>query len=121
SLVDLGVSEGGRSIQRITITDPDSDTPITDRPVHYLTNQHAGEMNTHWRTFGMVEWLLSDEAAHYRGKMIVHVVPITSPDALSQGWYRVSKAGVDLNRSYRVEGADANKQPHEAYVVQRDF
>ena len=44
-----------------------------------------------------------------------------SPDASSKGWYRVNGQGVDMNRSYRVEGADASDQAHEAFVAQSDL
>ena len=55
-----------------------------------------------------------------RRRSIVHVVMMMSPDAPSHGWYRTNAQGVDMNRSYRPEGAAA-EQAHEAYLWQRDL
>jgi hypothetical protein len=69
----------------------------------------------------MVDWLLSEEGAHCRKRTICHFVPMTSPDGPSNGWYRVNAQGVDMNRSYFAEGADRERQAHEAYIVQKDL
>jgi hypothetical protein len=81
----------------------------------------------------MVEWLLGDdpEAVECRAHSIFEFVFFSSPDAPSNGWYRVAAEGVDMNRSYIVSGAGGavapgdehlggNMQCHEAAVVQRD-
>lgn len=55
-------------------------------------------------------------------KMISRAAP-------SNGWYRVAAEGVDMNRSYSVDGSGStvtphlggDKQCHEAQVVQRDL
>lgn len=117
----VGQTLGGRDMLRLEITDKDSPNPRAERWVHYFANQHPGEHNSQWRLAGLVDWLLSDEAADVRRRQIVHVVMMMSPDAPSQGWYRVNAQGVDMNRSYRPEGADAGAQAHEAYLWQRDF
>jgi len=117
----LGQSTGGRDIYRLTITDPCSAPPRSERWVHYVANQHPGEHNAQWRIVGMIQWLLRDAAANCRTRSIAHFVPMMSPDAPSRGWYRVCQGGVDMNRSYRVEGADRTWQPVEAYVVQKDI
>ena len=106
---------------RLEITDADSPHPRERRWVHYFANQHPGEHNSQWRLAGLVNWLLSDEAADVRARQIVHVVMMMSPDAPAHGWYRVNAQGVDMNRSYRAEGADAGAQAHEAYLWQRDL
>jgi hypothetical protein len=70
---------------------------------------------------GIIEWLLGDAGEDCRRRSISHFVLMMYPDAPSHGWYRVGVQGVDGNRSYSVNGADEQKQPHEAYVVQRDL
>ena len=70
---------------------------------------------------GMIQWLLVDRGADCRRRSICHFVLMMSPDAPSKGWYRTNAQGVDMNRSYRVEGADAKRQAHEAYVFQKDL
>ncbi|MEF8985204.1 MAG: M14 family zinc carboxypeptidase, partial [Bacteroidales bacterium] len=91
------------------------------RWVHYFANQHPGEHNSQWRMIGMIQWLLSDEATEFRKHSICHFIPMMSPDGPSRGWYRVNAEGVDMNRSYRPEGADSTEQAHEAYISQKDL
>lgn len=117
----IGQSLGGRNLYRIEITDADSPHPRTDRWVHYFANQHPGEHNSQWRMVGMIEWLLSEEAADFRERSVSHFVLMMSPDAPSKGWYRVNAEGVDMNRSYRPDGADRDEQAHEAYLWQKDL
>jgi Zinc carboxypeptidase len=117
----IGRSTGGRRLARAEITDPGSPHPRSRRWVHYFANQHPGEHNSQWRLVGLVDWLLSDEAADFRRRNIVHVILMMSPDAPSHGWYRVNAAGIDMNRSFRPEGADPDEQTHEPYLWQRDL
>lgn len=129
----LGQSLGGRDIVRLEVTDCTSTVPRSKRWVHYISNQHPGEHNAQWRMTGMVEWLLSDDpaAANCRLHSIFEFVFFSSPDAPSNGWYRVAAEGVDMNRSYIVSGARGAVPPgdehlggkmqcHEAAIVQRD-
>lgn len=117
----IGRSIGGRSIYRLEITDPRSPHGEDKRWAHYFTNQHPGEHNAQWRMVGMIDWLLSEEGRECRRRSISHFVLMTSPDAPSQGWYRVNAQGVDMNRSYRAAGASEREQAHEAYICQKDL
>jgi hypothetical protein len=117
----LGKSLDGRNLCRLSITDPQSPLPAKSRWVHYFANQHPLECNSQWRMVGMIDWLLSEEALSVRQRSICHFVLMMSPDAPSHGWYRTNVQGVDMNRSYRIEGADETQQAYEAYVFQRDF
>ena len=116
-----GKSIHGRNLYRLEITDPDSDQPEKERWVHYFANQHPGEHNSQWRMIGMIRWMLSEEASEFRKNTICHFIPMMSPDGPSRGWYRVNAEGVDMNRSYRPEGADSTEQAHEAYICQKDL
>ncbi len=118
---EVGVSLGGRKLQRLEITEPQSPHARDKRWVHYFANQHPGEHNSQWRMVAMIDWLLSDSGADCRRRSICHFVLMMSPDGPSKGWYRVNAQGVDMNRSYRVEGADAASQAHEAYLFQKDL
>lgn len=117
----LGQSLGGRKIHRLEITDNQSPAPRRARWGHYFANQHPGEHNSQWRMAGMIDWLLSDAGADLRRRSICHFILMMSPDAPSQGWYRVNAQGGDMNRSYVATGADPKKQVHEAYIAQKDF
>jgi hypothetical protein len=116
-----GKSRGARELYRVEITDARSPHRRSERWVHYFANQHPGEHNSQWRMVGIVDWLLSDEAADFRQRNIVHVILMMSPDAPSHGWYRVNSQGVDMNRSYRFQGANSAEQTHEPYLWQRDL
>ena len=117
----LGKSLEGRNIYRLEITDPQSPHPRDRRWVHYFGNQHPGEHNAQWRMVGMIEWLLSKAGRDCRHRSISHFVLMMYPDAPSHGWYRTGIQGVDGNRSYSVNGANQQKQAHEAYIVQKDL
>ena len=117
----IGNSLEGRNLYRLTVTDSDSPYPPGRRWVHHIANQHAGEGVAVWRIAGMIDWLLSDAAAGHRRRTICHFTLQMSPDSPSHGWYRVNADGIDMNRSYRVAGADPARQPHEAYVFQHDL
>jgi hypothetical protein len=120
-LTSLGDSTGGRAIWRLTVTGDRSPVPVAERRVHYFANQHPGEHNARWRMLGMIQWLLGPRAREFRSRNVCHFVPMMSPDAHAAGWYRVNAAGVDMNRSYCISGADPDRQTPEACLVQRDL
>ena len=117
----LGKSLGGRDIIRLAITDPKSPAPMKSRWGHYFANQHPGEHNSQWRMAGMIDWLLSEDGADCRRRSVCHFILMSSPDGPSQGWYRVNARGVDMNRSYFADGANQDRQAHEAFIIQRDL
>jgi hypothetical protein len=117
----LGKSLEGRNLYRLTITDPASPHPPARRWVHHFANQHPLECCSQWRMAGMIDWLLSDQAAAHRQRTICHFTLMMSPDAASHGWYRTNREGFDMNRTYRAEGADQTRQTREAYVFQSDL
>lgn len=121
SVHPVGKSCGGRTIWRVTITDRDSPIPETKRRVHHVVNQHCYEFNAMWRIVGMIEWFLSDDATEARKKHIGHFIVMMNVDGPSSGFARVNSQGVDMNRGYSSTGADAEKQPTESYIVQKDM
>jgi hypothetical protein len=118
---EMGRSLGGRRLLRLEVADPDSPHPAASRWGHWIGNQHPGEHNSQWRMAGMVDWLLSEAGADCRRRSVCHFVLMTSPDGPSNGWYRVNAQGVDMNRSYFADGADPERQAHEAYLAQKDL
>jgi hypothetical protein len=117
-IVNLGKSLGGKNIYRIVLTDSEVKNKEWS---HYIINQHPGEHYSHWRMIGMLEWLLSNAGKSYLKKSINHFVFFMSPDAPSNGWYRVNAQGVDMNRSYRVDGSNKTEQAHEGFICQADL
>lgn len=118
---EIGRSLGHRPLYRVRITDDSSPHPASRRWVHYVGNEHPGEHNAQWRIVGMVDWLLSAAGRDARQRSIFYITLMMSPDAPSKGWYRVNAQGVDMNRSYHVNGANAATQAHESYVRQKAF
>jgi hypothetical protein len=116
----VGQSLGGRNLYRMEIADPRSPHPVAERWVHYFANQHPGEHNSQWRMVGAIEWLLSREGEDTRRRSICHFVLLMSPDAPTNGWYRVNAQGLDMNRSYSSAGSNPD-QGHEPYLWQKDL
>jgi hypothetical protein len=44
-----------------------------------------------------------------------------NPDGLNNGFTRVNAEGMDMNRTFLVDGADRSEQAHEGYIYQRDI
>ena len=117
----VGKSTGNRNIYRLEITDPDSSVPRSQRWGFHVNSQHCGEHHGKWRMISMIDWLLSDEGSDFRRRSVWHFVLEMNPDGPSNGWYRVSAEGVDLNRAYLSNGSDPDKQPRESFFLQKDF
>ena len=117
----LGKSVQGRNLYRVEITDPESEIPRSQRWVHHAGNQHPGEGIAQWYIAGMVQWFLGDEAAEALKRTIGHFTLMMNPDGVANGWCRANAQGIDMNRSFRLEGPDPELQPNEAYIFQRDF
>ena len=121
TLHEIGESLGGRTMYRLTVTDPESHVPEARRWVHHAVNQHCYEYNAMWRIAGMIDWLLSEEGADCRRRHICHFVVTMNVDGPTAGYARVNAQGIDLNRSYHPDGANPKTQAHESYVVQKDM
>jgi len=105
----IGVSQGGRPLQRI------SNAPGEDgatRPGVYLTaRQHSGETPGSWVLEGVLRGLADagDDAP------LVWAVPLTNPDGIEAGDYGKDNFPYDLNRAW-------GRPPmrHETLVIQND-
>jgi len=69
-------------------------------PGHHVVNQHCYEYNAMWRIAGMIDWLLSDEEAKARQRNVWHFVAQMNVDGPHNGWGRVNRQGIDMNRAY---------------------
>jgi polygalacturonase/lysophospholipase L1-like esterase len=120
TLHNIGKSLEDRTICRLTITDPDSPVALPQRWGHHVVNQHCYEYNAMWRIAGMIDWLLSDEGSQARQRNVWHFVVQMNVDGPHNGWGRINRQGIDLNRAYSVSGWK-NNPAHESQVVQRDL
>lgn len=122
SITTLGSSLMGRPIWKVQIG---KGIKTSEKPDwhHYVANQHPGEGNARWRMLGMMEWLCSEApmAKALRNRSLFTFVPLLCPDGPAMGWRRVNADGVDMNRCYRVEGANPADQTHEAFLLQQDL
>lgn len=114
-ITTLGKSLNGRPLHRISIGNIRK-----PKAQLWVAGQHPGEHNAQWRLVAMVDWLLSAEGAAARQQLLVHFVPVMSPDALGQGWYRVNAQGHDMNRTYRFVDS-AGRRCHEASIIEKDL
>ena len=66
----------------------------------FSARAHPGESNSSWVMKGLLDWLVSSEAAELRQSFDILAVPMLNPDGVAAGNYRTSLAGVDLNRRW---------------------
>eukprot|EP00750_Incisomonas_marina_P002953 INCI12785.2.p1 GENE.INCI12785.2~~INCI12785.2.p1 ORF type:complete len:1205 (-),score=194.42 INCI12785.2:252-3866(-) len=81
-----------------------SNWDIGDRRFVLVTaRQHPGEANSSWILEGFLRWAAGDseEATLLRENVVLKIVPMLNPDGVVNGNYRMSLAGVDLNRNWR--------------------
>ena len=75
----LGLSEEGREIKVVFVTDPD--IPECEKQVAFvICGRHGQELGT--RVIGptVLDWLASDAGAETRRRQVVAVVPVANPD-----------------------------------------
>eukprot|EP00039_Didymoeca_costata_P024826 m.11606 g.11606 ORF g.11606 m.11606 type:complete len:462 (+) comp4488_c0_seq2:346-1731(+) len=98
-----------RRLDMLTITDPvnidlDADNNNRERPIDvvFITARvHPGETPASLMCEGLINFLLSDEAANLRKEVIFKIVPMLNPDGVYVGNYRSSVSGYDLNRCWQ--------------------
>ncbi|MCC7374933.1 MAG: DUF4038 domain-containing protein [Verrucomicrobiales bacterium] len=89
----LGLSDGGREQWELWITDP-AVPEAAKRRVFWQAREHAYETFSSYAAEGLVEFLLSEEAAEFRRRFVIVLHPMTNVDGVAQGYeYR---AGYDF-------------------------
>lgn len=91
----------GRDVPVLTITHPNSPIPLVGKSCVFLTGRiHPGESNGSYVLHGLIDYLLSEnpDAKYILDNTIVRVVPMISIDGVTEGSYRNSLMGQDLNR-----------------------
>jgi hypothetical protein len=88
----IGTSDGGREQWELTITDPGVSAE-KKRTIFWHAREHAYETFSSFAMEGLVEFLLSEEAAEFRRNYVFVLHPMTNVDGVAQGFeYR---AGYD--------------------------
>lgn len=80
-----GKSDGGREHWELTITDP-SVPAEKKRTLFWHAREHAYETWSSFAMEGLLEFLLSDEAAEFRRRFIIVLHPMTNVDGVAQGF-----------------------------------
>jgi len=104
----LGLSEQGRDIDLLTITN----TSIPDhgkKLIYIIGRQHAGETSSSFTLEGMIDFLVSSEpdAERMRDNFVWYIVPMVNPDGVSLGNSRATSEGVDPNRDWHPDNDDS--------------
>lgn len=96
--VDIGKSLRGRPIRLISFGNEQSPEGF----VLVISRQHPPEVTGTLAMKAFVETLLADdpEAAAFRARYRVLVVPLVNPDGVDEGHWRHSAGGIDLNRDW---------------------
>jgi hypothetical protein len=81
----LGRSDGGREHWELIITDP-AVSAEKKRNIFWHAREHAYETYSSFAMEGLVEFLLSDEAAEFRRHYIIVLHPMTNLDGVAQGF-----------------------------------
>jgi hypothetical protein len=81
----LGKSDGGREHWEITLTDPAVPAEKKQR-IFWHAREHAYETYSSFAMEGLVEFLLSDQAAEFRRRFLFTIHPMTNPDGVAQGF-----------------------------------
>jgi len=81
----VGLSDGGRETWELRITDP-SAPPDRKRRIFWHAREHAYESFSSYAMEGLVEFLLSDEAAEFRKRFDITLHPMTNVDGVASGY-----------------------------------
>lgn len=104
----LGISELGRDIDLLTITN--TAIPTEDKEIIYIIGrQHAAETASSHMLEGMINFLISDDvnACGLRNHFVWYIVPMVNPDGVYLGNSRATSEGVDPNRDWHPDNHDS--------------
>lgn len=81
----VGQSDGGREYWELTVTDP-AVGPEQKRTIFWHAREHAYETWSSFAMEGLLDFLLSDEAAEFRRRYVIVLHPMTNVDGVAQGF-----------------------------------
>jgi len=106
----LGLSEQGRDVDLLTVTNPS--IPIADKTVIYIIGrQHSAETASSHMLRGLVNFLISADptAERLRDDFVWYIVPMVNPDGVYLGSSRATADLRNANRDWKnTETAEIN-------------
>ncbi len=108
----------GRPVHLVKVTDPAA-PDAEKRAVWVIGRQHPAEVGGSWKGEGLLRWSLGDDpqAAEFRRRASLYMIPFMNPDGVWNGNYRVNVAGANLNREW--ENPDPATAPSVAAAAAR--
>lgn len=94
-IIDIGKTVEGRPLEIIRVGNPGAPFRIFLR-----ARAHGWEPGGNWVIHGLINSLLEKDAAHYRSRYCVYIMPMANKDAVANGRTRFNSLGVDLNRQW---------------------
>jgi len=98
---DLTISEGGKEVKLIKISDPEVDDSAKIL-VWTIARQHAFECNSNYVIEGLVNYIVSEsfEAKRLREQAIIYILPVMDVDNTYDGGTGKDQLPVDFNRNW---------------------
>jgi len=96
-ITPVGQTAEGRPLEIIRVGDPDAPYRIFLRG-----RAHAWEPGGNWVIQGLIRSLLQDDAAKYRARYVVYIMPMANKDGVARGRTRFNTLGKDLNREWHL-------------------
>lgn len=104
SVQSIGKSVQNRDLWELTITSPDP--PASARRTVYIhARTHPNEVQSHWVTRAMIEFLLSEDPAArlMRSSLVFHIVPMYNPDGVELEFPRENANGIDIESNWSTD------------------
>lgn len=94
-IMPVGHTAEGRPLEIIRAGDPNAPYRVFLR-----ARAHAWEPGGNWVVQGLIRSFLQDDAAQYRKRYCLYIMPMANKDAVARGRTRFNTLGKDLNREW---------------------
>jgi predicted deacylase len=106
-ITTVGQTAEGRSLEIIRVGNVDAPYRLFIR-----ARAHSWEPGGNWVVQGLIRSLLSADAARYRERYCVYIMPMANKDGVARGRTRFNTLGKDLNREWHLP-ADPELTPEK--------
>lgn len=106
-ITTVGHTAEGRPLEVIRAGDPDAPYRVFLR-----ARAHSWEPGGNWVVQGLIRSFLQDDAANYRERYCLYIMPMANKDGVARGRTRFNTLGKDLNREWHLP-ADPELTPEK--------